>query len=110
MMGNFIVDEVGPHGLAGVFEDDGETGYLYLYDPNGGGVLEDLHIYNRTKDLNVAEHDVDVVWSSDGNKCGVLIWNGMRGVIDLERHEKARSKLESPHSPPISDPGWLKNF
>ena len=109
-MSDFIIDEIGPDGLACVFEDDSETGYLYLYDPNGRGVLEDLQIYNRASELNVAEGDVEVVWSSDGSKCGVLIWNAMRGIIDVKRNEKARAKLESRDSPPITDPEWLKGF
>ena len=50
-MRDFILDKVGPSGLACGFEDDGETGYLYLYDPNGRGVLEDLQIYNRAGEL-----------------------------------------------------------
>ena len=70
-MRDFILDKVGPSGLACVFEDDGETGYLYLYDPNGRGVLEDLQIYNRAGELKVNEKDVQVVWSTDGSKCGV---------------------------------------
>lgn len=107
-MSKFIVDEVGPSGLACVFEDDGETGYLYLYDPNGRGVLQDLQIYNRSNELNVAEDNVEVVWSSDGSKCGVLIWNEMRGIIDLKRSGKASAKLESRDSPPITDAEWLK--
>lgn len=83
----FIVDAVGPHGLAGVFEDDGDTGYLYLYEQDGRGVLEALQIYNCSKELNVDENDVTVIWSSDGNSveslCGMdsaesSIWEEMK--------------------------------
>ena len=109
-MSDFILDKVGPSGLACVFEDDGETGYLYLYDPNGRGVLEDLQIYNRAGELKVNEKDVQVVWSTDGSKCGVRIWNGMRGIIHIRRKEKGRAKLESRDSPPITDPEWLAGF
>ena len=109
-MSEFIVDQVGPSGLACVFEDDGETGYLYLYDPNGKGVLKHLQIYDSSRELNVKEGDVKVVWSPDGDKCGVVIWNGMRGVIDLNRNEEGRAKLESRESLPIDDSEWLKGF
>jgi hypothetical protein len=109
-MSDFIVDELGPDGLFGVFEDDGETGYLYLYEPDGQGVTKHLQIYNCAKKLNVQEEDVKVAWTEDGGKCGVIIWNGMRGIIDLRHDEEMSVKIESPGSPLISDPEWLKGF
>ena len=33
--GKFVREAAGPPGLFGVFEDDGETGYLYLYELRG---------------------------------------------------------------------------
>lgn len=109
-MGDFIVDESGPEGLVGVFEDDGETGYLYVYKPDGEGVIKHLQIYDCAKKLNVQEGDVKVAWSVDGSKCGVIIWNGMRGIIDLKHDEEGRVQLTDPNSPPISDTEWLKGF
>jgi len=50
------------------------------------------------------------VWSSDGKKCGVVIWNGFRGIIDLDRDEEGRVKITSRQTPPIKDPEWLKGF
>lgn len=58
-MSGFIVDDVGPEGLACVFEDDRETGYLYLYSPDDRGVLDDLHIYTRSENLNVTQDSVE---------------------------------------------------
>ena len=109
-MGDFIVDKAGPNGFVCVFEDDGETGYLYLYEPEGDGVIKHLQIYDAAKDLNVSEQDVKVVWSSDEKKCGVIIWGGLRGIIDLERNREGRAKLESRESPPIDDREWLRGF
>jgi len=109
-MSDFIVDQVGPGGLVCVFEDDGSTGYLYLYEPDGRGVVEDLLIYNRAQELNVQEGDVKVFWSTDGSKCAVSIWNGIRGIIDLKRNEKFCSRLESRDTAPIRDPMWLTDF
>jgi len=45
----FIVEAQGPDGVFGVFEDDGETGYLYIYEPEGAGIIQHLHIYHRSK-------------------------------------------------------------
>ena len=109
-MSDFIVDAVGPHGLAGVFEDDGDTGYLYLYEQDGRGVLEAVQIYNCSKELNVNASDVTLMWSSDGSKCGVFVWNGLRGIIDLAKNETISSKVTSRDSPPISDPELLRRF
>ncbi len=108
--GGFIIAELGPADLAGVFEDDGETGYLYLYEENGRGIISHLHIYSRSSKLNVGEDDVTVVWSAGGRKCGVVIWGGMRGIIDLETHQQMTTDFVSPDSPPISDPEWLSDF
>jgi len=110
IMGDFIIAEIGPNDLAGVFEDDGETGYLYLYEENGRGIISHLHIYNRSDELDVSEDDVSVVWSAGGNKCGVVICDGMRGIIDLENHQQMTTDFDSPDSPPISDPQWLSGF
>ncbi|HEX6285643.1 MAG TPA: DUF2251 domain-containing protein [Pyrinomonadaceae bacterium] len=109
-MSNFIVDKSGPNGLVGVFEDDGDTGYFYLYDVGGETILGDLQIYNDAKALKFDEHDVEVVWSSDEQKCGVRILNGMRGIIDVKGNMKVNSKLESRDSVPITDPYWLEGF
>lgn len=109
-MSNFIVDESGPNGLVGVFEDDGDTGYFYLYDADADTILDDLQIYSDAKALRLDEQDVEVVWSSDEQKCGVRIWNGMRGIIDVTGNTKVHSKLESRSSASITDSYWMEGF
>ncbi len=109
-MRGFILDDVGSRGLACVFQDDGETGYFYLYDEGGSGVLDDLHIYTRSANLDVAENVVEMLWSRDGNKCGVVIWERMRGIFNIQENTKIAARLESPDTSPITDPEWLKNF
>jgi hypothetical protein len=79
----FIREAPGPPGLFGVFEDDGETGYLYIYEPEGRGVIRHLHIYDRSAKLSVAEQDVQVKWLSDSLTCGVVICGEMRGAINM---------------------------
>ncbi|WP_334079059.1 DUF2251 domain-containing protein [Microbulbifer sp. M83] len=59
-----------------VFEDDGDTGYLYGLDRsrNGNPILDALHIYNVA---NVTDKHLpsaaQIVWSGDGNKALLLI-------------------------------------
>lgn len=64
------------NGFMVVFEDDGDTGYLYGLDRSrdGNPILDALHIYNVA---NVTDKhlppNVQIVWSSDGNKSLLLI-------------------------------------
>jgi hypothetical protein len=106
----FIRETAGPSGLVGVFEDDGETGYLYIYEPAEGVVLRHLRIYNRSLAVDVQEGDVEVEWSADLTKCGVRIWNKLRGIIDIARGLEGRVLVENRQTPGISDEQWLSGF
>jgi hypothetical protein len=106
----FVGDTEGPDDFACFFEDDGDTGYLYVSNRKLKKVVRHLQVYNDAKAINPQEEDVSVVWSSDGKKCGVIIFNGIRGIIDLERGIEGRSKMTDRSSPPITDPLWLKGF
>ena len=108
--GDFVIETAGPPGLFGVFEDDGETGYLYLYEPGGREVFRHLHIYDRTPNLPVQEQDVRVIWSEDFSKVGVLIWSKMRGIVNLVTSQEGRVWLESRNTPGIGDAEWLRGF
>ena len=108
--GRFIKEAAGPPGMFCVFEDDGETGYLYIYEPEGNGVTRHLHIYDRSPRLDVGEEDVQPQWSSDFAKCGVSIWGKMRGIIDLTSDREGRVWLESRETPGIGDAEWLRGF
>jgi hypothetical protein len=106
----FIREASGPSGLVAVFEDDGETGYLYLYEPEGRGVLRDLHVYDRTSEVDVKEGDVQVEWSADQTKCGVRIWGLMRGIFNLASGQEGRVWLTSRNTPGVTDAAWLEGF
>jgi hypothetical protein len=107
---NFIVYAIGPHEQAAVFEDDGESGYLYLYSSQEQTVVRYLHIYDRANTLAVARKDVQVMWSKDVTKCGVAIWDKMRGIIDVGSDREGRVWLESRDTPGIGDTQWLEGF
>ena len=80
----FIVEAQGPDGVFGVFEDDGETGYLYIYEPEVAGIIQHLHIYDRSKlPAALEETDVSVDW--EGNKCSAAIQGLHRGTIETKR-------------------------
>ena len=106
----FVADTEGPGDYACFFEDDGETGYLYLSDRKLNKVVRHLQIYTDAEAINPEEQDISVVWSSDGKKCGVIIFNGMRGIIDVEKGIEGRSKMTDRSSPPIQNRDWLSGF
>ena len=100
----------GPPRLIGVFEDDGETGYLYLYEPGGREVFRHVHVYDRTSDLPIKPTDISISWSDDLTKCGVMIWDKMRAIIDLPSGREGRVWLENRETPGIDDGEWLRGF
>ena len=106
----FIVEAVGSGDLFAVFEDDGETGYLYVYEPNGRGIMNHLRVYVRSATVDVEEEDVAVEWSRDFSKCGVRIWGKLRGIINVQTKKEGRVLLEDRNTPGIGDPSWLDGF
>ena len=107
---NFVLHRRGPENLFAVFEDNAETGYLYLYDSSRHQILEHLHVYDRSKKLRVISEDVEVAWSEGGMKCGVVVFQKMRGIIDRQQERPGRAWMEDRNTPGIDDPEWLKGF
>lgn len=106
----FVGDVSGPEDYTGFFEDDGETGYLYVSDQRSKQIAKHLLIYDDAQAINPRPEDVTVVWSRDGSKCGVKIFNEMRGIIDIRNDIEGRAKMTDRDSPPINDPDWLQGF
>jgi hypothetical protein len=104
---NFVVYASGPNKTFAVFEDYAETGYLYLYSSAEQTVLRFLHVYDR---LDVAPEDVQVMWAAGETKCGVAIWDKMRGIIDLAGGGEGRVWMESRDTPGIGDEKWIEGF
>jgi hypothetical protein len=72
-----VIDGPSPSGnLAVVFEDDGDTGYLYAVDLEAAElhILDAVHIYNSQ---SVTDRDipslVQIIWSEDGLKALLCI-------------------------------------
>lgn len=66
----------GPDNLFAVFEDDGETGYLYLYQqgaPAGNGILGAVHVYDKEQCPDVREDDIKLGWTPDFKACQVRV-------------------------------------
>lgn len=74
---SFIIDSVSPNGLwLVVFEDDGQTGYLYLcVQKNGefGGIVDHLWIYNQISPPIEECDEVFIIWSADSSRAGLIV-------------------------------------
>lgn len=103
----FVVGEFNSSGFIAIFEQDDTTGYLYLCESNYK-VREALHIYNRSK-VTATEDQVKVVWSADGQRCGVLIGSRLRGVIGING-DMYRPPMTSLDSDPVTLPEWTFGF
>jgi hypothetical protein len=107
----FIVDKLGPNGIFGVFEDDGETGWLYLYEPDQPDAIRHArHVYNRSDNVAPTEGEVAVVWSEDFSKCGVIVWGKMRAIIHVASRRDHGVPPNDRRSPGVLDEDWLHGF
>ncbi len=96
MSKTFILESLNSsESLAGVFEDDGSTGYLYLYDlnaPEGEKIKDALQLY-LLEEAQVAENDIKLMWSKDESKIGISIEGKIWGVFDLKSGKKYHHKF-----------------
>ena len=60
--------------------------------------------------LEIEESDVDVLWSMDLGKCGVVVLGQMRAIIDLAGKRQCRAGMTTRDSPGIRDKEWLSGF
>jgi hypothetical protein len=107
---SFVLEAPGPKKWRCIFEDEGDTGYLYLFDHERRTIVQHLHIYDRTAELQIHAGDVRLQWDLTGTKCGVVIWEKIRGIIDLAKKRPGRVWLADRNSPGIADPDWMTGF
>jgi hypothetical protein len=90
-----------------VFEDNGETAYLYAWDRDGkdgkGQILDACHIYDVA---SVVDRDrnqpsvAEVWWSEDGLKAALMINKHPHAVVDFTaRQMYCRSNWPPPGGP-----------
>ena len=69
-----------------VFEDDGDTGYLYALAPLASGELElldALHIYNAEADLRGSDIRLELTWSDDSKLAGLCLNASLWALLDF---------------------------
>lgn len=93
----FIVDSLSPdRKWLCVFEDDGETGYLYLCPMKTSeemeGKADALWIYNQISPPISKCEKVHIIWSDDSLKAMLIVDGEGWGMFDLS----SRRKLNAP--------------
>ena len=90
-----------------VFEDDGDTGYLYAYDRSRpeSPILDALHIYNVAAVTDRERPStLQVAWSDDGLKAVAILNRSPHAVFDFEAR---RGYCRTNYPPP--DPAWTSH-
>ncbi|HEY9132369.1 MAG TPA: DUF2251 domain-containing protein [Dyella sp.] len=106
--GEQFIEGPAPGGrYAAIFEDDGDTGYLYALDLSRQEqpIQDALHIYNV---VNIADREtmstLTIGWSGDGLKAALLINGHPHAVIDfVAKHGYCRTGFP----PPSIESGWI---
>jgi hypothetical protein len=92
--------------FATVFEDDGDTGYFYALDLRQGenSIRDAVHIYNvaSVTDRKIPS-TVQIVWSTDGLKAGLIINRYPHAVVDFGAQ---RAVCRSGFPKPLSVGEW----
>jgi hypothetical protein len=74
-------------GYGVVFEDDGETGYLYVTNEKQDEILDALHLYNYGGPAQIEPGDqVFVVWNEELQKVGVFYHDAFQAIVDFRNH------------------------
>ncbi|MBE9597972.1 DUF2251 domain-containing protein [Pedobacter sp. MC2016-24] len=82
-----FIESTAENNYAVIFEDNGETGYLYAVDRNDNGlkILDALHIYDVA---NVTDKDqpstAKILWTEDLSKAILSINNYYHAVVDFQ--------------------------
>lgn len=84
-----------------IFEDNGETGYLYAIERRTGGelrILDAVNIYDvaRVTDKDIPS-EVKIFWSDDFNKVGLVINDYCHAIMDF-KNKIGLCRTGFPHS------------
>lgn len=96
-----------------VFEDNGETGYLYITNGDHSEILDALHIYDAKSSERLQLHEeAHLVWSPDAQKAGLYYRGAFQAGVDFRKREaRCRSGFPPPRAEPWSRTGheWKDN-
>lgn len=94
---SFVIDSSSPNNKwITVFEDNGETGYMYLCSSNENGefdkIVDHLWIYNQINPPIKECRKAFIIWSDDSSRTGLIIDGECWGIFDLF----SKRKLNAP--------------
>jgi len=108
---SFMAEE-SPNGqFSAFFEDEGDTGYFYAADlsKTDEAILDAVHIYNVA---NFVDKDwpssLEIVWSSDGLKCALLINGFTHAAFDFVA-KRGYCRTNFPNFPGQTKEGWTQS-
>lgn len=84
-----------------IFEDDGDTGYLYAHDrADESRVLDAVQIYNVHSVVDKDKQSLaEIVWSTDGMKTVLFINGYPHAIINFEeRISYCRTGFQAPNA------------
>jgi hypothetical protein len=105
----YTVSAAGPDSVFAVFEDEGDVGWFYLYDPLELRILNCTHVYNRSN-VRVDSTDIDFFWSDDGHTSAVAVWAQMRAFLGVNNGVQLRAPIQSRDAPGIPANQWPSGF
>jgi hypothetical protein len=96
-----------------VFEDEGDTGYLYAYDLTSGSdvrpILDAMMIYNNVAlKADEPEHHAEICWSADGQQVVLYVDGTAQALIDFDRRIGC-CRTDYPNFPDSPDSDWRKS-
>lgn len=84
-MSGFIKELEGSKGIFCVFEDDGETGYVYIYIPRENKIVTNAHVYTRSSTLQPTQDDIRIIWFTDNSKCSVYLFDQLQATLKYNK-------------------------
>jgi hypothetical protein len=109
--GSYILRSASPNGeWMIIFEDNKETGYMYLCKLDATGVIEKIvnHLWVYSKIVPAIEEyeEVDILWSHDSSRTALEIDGNFYGIMDLESNRKIATTIEDNIMIPIPREIW----
>ncbi|MEL7569245.1 MAG: DUF2251 domain-containing protein [Eubacteriaceae bacterium] len=97
---SFIIESSSPDNKwITVFEDNGQTGYLYLCCANENGeldnIIDHLWIYNQINPPIEECEEVFIIWSVDSDRTGLIVDDECWGIFDLSSNRKLNAPREN---------------
>ncbi|GAA0180861.1 hypothetical protein SH2C18_34810 [Clostridium sediminicola] len=108
---SYVIDSPSPNDKwTTVFEDNGETGYMYLCSSNEDGefnqIVDHLWIYNKINPPIEECKNVFIIWSDDSNRTGLIVDGECWGIFDLSRKRKLNAPREKNMITSIEREAW----